>query len=37
VAFVVAGIPVYFWRVRGRGRPVKREDDEGRPWWKFWR
>lgn len=37
VAFVIAGIPVYFWRVRGRHRPVKRESDESRPWWKFWR
>ncbi|KAK4657055.1 hypothetical protein QC762_209510 [Podospora pseudocomata] len=42
IAFVVAGVPVYFWRVRGRGAPdrsrMKRalsEDDE-RPWWKFW-
>lgn len=37
VAFVIAGIPVYFWRVRGRARPVKRESDESKPWWKFWK
>ncbi|KAL2152429.1 hypothetical protein VTH82DRAFT_5613 [Thermothelomyces myriococcoides] len=45
VGFVVAGVPVYFWRVHGRGRrgrPGKREfggrEAEGgsRPWWKFW-
>lgn len=42
VGFVVAGVPVYFWRVRGRGRGVlggKREGAGGggsRPWWKFW-
>ncbi|KAK3308185.1 amino acid permease-domain-containing protein [Chaetomium strumarium] len=46
VAFVVAGVPVYFWRVRGRGRGrgradvrAKREeggDGDGRRWWKFW-
>jgi amino acid transporter len=42
VAFVVAGIPVYFWRIMGRDEPVKREmRREGagkqRPWWKFWK
>ncbi|AEO63294.1 uncharacterized protein THITE_70334 [Thermothielavioides terrestris NRRL 8126] len=46
VGFVVAGVPVYFWRVRrGRGRAVlaiKREGtgegEEGkRRWWMFWR
>ncbi|KAL2025107.1 hypothetical protein VTK56DRAFT_109 [Thermocarpiscus australiensis] len=46
VGFVVAGVPVYFWRVRGRGRRrnhvAKREvgggwgQEERRPWWKFW-
>ncbi|AEO56809.1 hypothetical protein MYCTH_2302135 [Thermothelomyces thermophilus ATCC 42464] len=44
VGFVVAGVPVYYWRVRGRGRGRgrvgKRElggREEGRrPWWKFW-
>lgn len=36
VAFILVGIPVYFWRVRGRDRPVKREGDRNRPWWRFW-
>ena len=42
VGFVVAGVPVYYWRVRGRrGAIVKREVGGGRgerrPWWKFWK
>jgi len=39
VAFVVAGIPVYFWRIMGRDEPTKREmrSEGGRPWWKFWK
>lgn len=38
VAFVVAGIPVYFWRIRGRDRVVKKQPGEGRtPWWQFWK
>ncbi|MCJ1241863.1 hypothetical protein MMC14_009869 [Varicellaria rhodocarpa] len=34
VAFVVAGIPVYFWRIRDRGgrRKVSQENE-----WKFWK
>jgi amino acid transporter len=46
VGFVVAGVPVYFWRVRGLGRRGgggmkregggRRERGKGRPWWKFW-
>ena len=32
IAFVAAGVPVYFWRVKGRGR---KEVEEGT--WKFWR
>lgn len=40
IAFVAAGVPVYFWQVR-RKNPARRtrdydEDDSG-PWWKFWR
>lgn len=39
IAFVVAGIPVYLFRVRRKG-PTKRahdyDDDEKGPWWKFW-
>ncbi|KFA62197.1 hypothetical protein S40285_01672 [Stachybotrys chlorohalonatus IBT 40285] len=38
IAFVVAGVPVYFWRIRGRDQVAKREgDDSARPWWRFWR
>lgn len=38
VGFVVAGIPVYFWRIRGRDRLRKPGDDGGhRPWWRFWK
>lgn len=33
VAFVAAGVPVYFWRVKGRGG--RRKGEEGS--WKFWR
>ncbi|KAH8888741.1 amino acid transporter [Thozetella sp. PMI_491] len=38
VIFVVAGVPVYFWRIYGRDQVVKREIG-GRssvPWWKVW-
>jgi len=39
VGFVVAGVPVYYWRIRGRDSMVKRESSgrEVRPWWKFWK
>ncbi|KAI9149383.1 Y+L amino acid transporter [Paramyrothecium foliicola] len=38
VIFVVAGIPVYFWRIRGRDQVVKREPGSSRqPWWRFWK
>ncbi|KAL2039080.1 hypothetical protein N7G274_008129 [Stereocaulon virgatum] len=33
VAFVAAGVPVYFWRVKGRGGRRSREEGT----WKFWR
>ncbi len=40
IGFVVAGVPVYYWRIRGRDQVVKREIGGeargGRPWWKFW-
>ena len=38
VGFIVAGIPVYYWRIRGRDQVAKREAGgrDGRPWWKFW-
>ena len=32
IAFVAAGVPVYFWRVKGSGRKKGEEGD-----WKFWR
>ncbi|RFU34669.1 hypothetical protein B7463_g1599, partial [Scytalidium lignicola] len=39
VGFIVAGIPLYFWRMKGRDHRFKREvDGEGSgSWWKFWR
>ncbi|KAK1760965.1 putative amino acid transporter protein [Echria macrotheca] len=40
VGFVVAGVPVYYWRIRGRDQVAKREVSSGResrPWWKFWK
>ena len=33
LAFVAAGVPVYFWRVKGRGRTLKGQESD----WKFWR
>lgn len=37
VGFVVAGIPIYFWRIKGRDQITKRERSRGSaPWWKFW-
>ncbi len=40
VAFVVAGVPVYFWRFRGRDSVGKRELGDSRhsaAWWMFWK
>lgn len=34
VAFVLVGIPVYFWRIHGRDQVAKRGEE---PWWKFWK
>ncbi|OAA68773.1 Amino acid/polyamine transporter I [Niveomyces insectorum RCEF 264] len=41
VGFVLAGVPVYYWRFRTQSRlGSKRETSDGsassRPWWKFW-
>jgi amino acid transporter len=36
VAFVAAGVPVYYWRIWGRDKMSKREGSGG-PGWKFWR
>lgn len=44
VTFVVAGVPVYYWRIMGRDevenkRERRMRDLEGgdAPWWKFWK
>lgn len=42
IAFVVAGIPVYFWRIRGRDKVAPRKlggrgEDESKSWWQFWK
>ncbi|KAF4780426.1 amino acid permease [Colletotrichum scovillei] len=45
VLFVVAGVPVYFWRIRGRDQQVVKrearhrgyEEGEERAWWQFWK
>jgi amino acid transporter len=41
IAFVIAGVPVYFWRLQGRDQVTKRETvqsgGESAPWWKFWK
>ncbi|PQE22180.1 amino acid permease protein [Rutstroemia sp. NJR-2017a WRK4] len=40
VAFVLAGVPIYYWRIRGRDKVTKREGSgssgSGRGW-KFWK
>lgn len=38
VAFVLAGVPVFYWRIRGRDQVNKREmsDSEGHGW-RFWK
>ncbi|ROW08981.1 hypothetical protein VMCG_02903 [Cytospora schulzeri] len=39
IAFVVAGVPVYYLRVKRRSpakRPRDYDEDESSPWWKFW-
>jgi amino acid transporter len=38
ILFVVAGVPIYYWRIKGRDSTAKREaDDGGNPGWKFWK
>ena len=36
-AFVIVGIPIYYWRVRGRNGGPRRQRGPQRPWWKFWK
>ncbi|APA07736.1 hypothetical protein SS1G_00695 [Sclerotinia sclerotiorum 1980 UF-70] len=39
IAFVLAGVPIYYWRIRGRDQVIKRErssSGSGRSSWKFW-
>lgn len=39
IAFVLVGIPVYFWRIHGRDQVTKRESGtrDSAPAWKFWK
>ncbi|KAI1810084.1 amino acid permease-domain-containing protein [Poronia punctata] len=38
VAFVLTGIPIFFWRIQGRDQITKRETGTSRPpAWQFWR
>lgn len=40
VAFVAAGVPVWFWRVKGKSgarNGSRRHEAEDEQWWKFWR
>lgn len=41
VAFVIAGIPIYFWRIHGRDRVSgsrrNHDSDEERKWWQIWK
>ncbi|KAH8821396.1 amino acid transporter-like protein [Xylogone sp. PMI_703] len=38
VGFIIAGVPLYFWRMKGRdGRSKRAPNEEGGSWWKFWR
>jgi amino acid transporter len=39
IAFIVAGVPAYYWRMSGRDQVSKRErsGSDGGPGWKFWK
>ncbi|KAJ1329588.1 solute carrier family 7 (L-type amino acid transporter) member 9/15 [Microdochium nivale] len=40
IAFILIGIPVYFWRIQGRDEVTKRELPGARAapaWWQFWK
>lgn len=36
-AFVIVGIPIYYWRIRGRDQVPRRHTSINKPWWKFWK
>ncbi|KAI9049644.1 hypothetical protein LZ554_006669 [Drepanopeziza brunnea f. sp. 'monogermtubi'] len=35
--FIVAGVPIYYWRIRGRDQGLKRERGDEDFGWKFWK
>jgi hypothetical protein len=37
VGFIVAGVPVYYWRVSGRGNGKRRQRSGSEVGWKIWR
>ncbi|KKA27865.1 hypothetical protein TD95_003244 [Thielaviopsis punctulata] len=39
VAFVIGGVPVYFWRLHGRDQVTRKESQhvDGKKWWQFWK
>ena len=37
ICFVLAGIPVFFWRLYGRDQVRKTVEGEKSPWWRFWK
>lgn len=36
-AFVGSGVPVYYWRVKGRNGGPRRQGREGKRWWQVWK
>lgn len=37
IGFVIVGIPIYYWRIKGRDQVTKRARSRSSgPWWKFW-
>lgn len=36
-AFIVSGVPVYYWKVKGRGGGPRRREGGGKKWWQFWK
>lgn len=37
LGFIIVGVPLYFWQVRGSAQGLKREGESRSTWWKFWR